>query len=235
MADDNRDEELRRHSRLNCILPVNYRLGKMNEVHGGLLLDLGAGGLKLELEMEGTPEVPTPIAVVLRLPGENNPIRVDGTAVAVADGKQPWTCWVRVVFNEKVVEETDSTKIRDYVEDTTELLLGKAGAAPETFGRKMGVKEFVEMVDGMDVSLDNEKDLCILGDILSFNFNKLDGQPPMTVGAKIGEMLAVSLVEKYGVDPAMVDEALGQCRAKLNDIGKRYFMNMVRRKVSGEQ
>lgn len=225
-------EEKRTNSRLQSRMPVNYRVGEKREVCGGFLLDIGAGGLKLEVE--GDPEVSARIAVVLRLPGEKKGIRVDGTAVEVTEGKQPGTCNVRVVFAKEMVEQADVARIRDYVEGTTELLLGSDGAVrAETFGRKIAVKEIVQIVEALKMSLDNERKACALGDIVTFTYSELDGHPPMTVGAKISEMLAGALMDKYGASEVLVNEALDQCRNKLNDIGKRYFMSMVRRKITG--
>lgn len=224
--------EKRGESRLRCRMPVHYRLGDKKEVHGGLLLDVGGGGLKLE--MEGKPEIPSVVAVILRLPGEQKPIRVDGAVVAVTDADQEGVHRVRVVFDPQVVEEDDILRIRDYVENTTELLLGKAGAqGTEFFGRKMRAKEVAHIVDGLEMKLDNDRGTCMLGDILTFSFDQLDGQPPMTVGAMISEMLAGALTDKYGVGEDELKEALTRCKTKMNDIGKRYYMNMVRRKVSG--
>ena len=174
--------------------------------------------------------------MIVHLPGDRQPIRVDGTAGAVTEGRLPGTHGVRVILDKQAVQEEVVGRIRDYVEGITELFLGSGEAArAELFGRKIGVKEIGKIVEELKMSLDNDRKVCAVGDVLTFSFNQLNGQPPLTVGARIREMLAGALMDKYGVSEEVASEALAQCKSKINDIGKRYFMNMVRRKVAGGQ
>lgn len=232
MGDERSSKEMRKETRLRSRLPVYYRVGEEREVRAGFLLDVGAGGLRLELSRK--PKVPGPIAVIVQLPEEGKVIRLDGTTVGVGEAGQVGTYSVRVIFDKEVVEHKDIAKIRDHVEKITESLLGRQGAeSGDLFGRKMGIKQIVEVVNGLEMSMDEEKKTCTLGELLTFDCHEVDGLPPMTIAAKVSEMLAVALVRKYEVSEEVVNEALAQCKAGLNDFGKRYFMNVVRRKTAG--
>jgi PilZ domain len=85
--------ERRRHARLKKTLPVHVRLDRQAERHTAAILNIGAGGVLLQTDLDMTTN--DLLTIELDLAGESQPISVYGTVVR-SDARGIGVAFVRI-------------------------------------------------------------------------------------------------------------------------------------------
>jgi len=83
MSASDSGSERRRHPREGLKIPVDY--SSVDAFFTEFTANINEGGMFVE--MESTPEIETLVQLHFRIPGSNEPIRVEGRVAWISDGK----------------------------------------------------------------------------------------------------------------------------------------------------
>ena len=250
---ESHSQEQRGWVRLECLVPVHYRIDSENTFKAGLASDISEGGVKFEANKR------IPLQAVLRLaiqlPSSVRPLKVKAKVVSVHEAETNGSYKIGARFldiKEKVrsrisryIDEITSDIEEEEEEDENEKNMAEVMRILEEKGsstvpgarqgdlkkkKEVDVSALTEEIESLEITIDEEKKICHVGKLAVLPFRELDGCPPLMLGLKFREAVMEPLLGKHGLKEEEIKEVMERCKKKFKSLGTRYYIHAINRK-----
>jgi len=231
--------------RLECRVPIHYRIDSEKTLKAGLARDIGEGGVKFEADKQ----VPlqTILWLAIQLPVYIKPLKTKAEVVSVREIKTVGSYEIGVRFLD--MGKTAKSRIARYIDEITSEAEGEEDIGETIIEgleerevltvpalrqvkakREKGpdISALIKEIEALEIIFDEENGTCQLGKIATLSCRNLKGCPPLMLGIKFREAIGKPLLKKYGLDEKEGKKILEKCKKKFKALGTKYYIHALR-------
>lgn len=244
-----RSQEQRKWIRLECRVPVHYRIDSEDTFKAGLARDISEVGIKFEANRQ----IPlqTILWLAIQLPLHIRPLKTRAEVVSAREGETNGSYEIGVRFLD--VRKRVRNHIARYIDEITSdvkgdeeretdgeiarILEGRENLTVpdnrqvETKGEKeLNISALIEEIEALEMIINEEKGTCQLGKLATLSFHDLKGCPPLMLGLKFKKAVAEPLLKKYGLNGEEMKKVMDRCKKKFKALGTKYYIHTLKGK-----
>ncbi len=248
MGENNKVTDLQKQRgwvRLECRVPVHYRIDSEKTLKAGLARDIGEGGVKFEADRRVPPQ--TILWLAIQLPVYIKPLKTKAEVVSVCETGTVGSYEIGVRFLD--MGKTARSRIARYIDDIMSEVEGEEDIDETTIEglkerevltapdiRQVEVKEekgpdisaLIKEIEALEMIFDEENGTCQLGKLATLSCRTLKGCPPLMLGIKFREAVGKPLLKKYGLDEKEGKKVMERCKKKFKALGTRYYIHTLK-------
>ncbi len=250
---ENRSPEQRALARLECRVFVHYRIESEDTFKAGLARDISEGGIKFEAGSPIPPH--TLLRLTIQLPLHRRLLKARAEVVSTREsgangsyhigakfldmGKKDMKMIVRYMdditsdVEGEDAKETDRESPQIFEESGNlslpagaQVELPAVPAQAETKEEKeAALSALIEEIEALEMTINEEREICQLGELAILSFHDLKRYPPLMLGLKFREAVTEPLLRKYGLNEEEMNKVMERCKKKFKNLGTRYYIN----------